>query len=107
MHIKRTIKETEVLTMSYETNATNTDTRLKEDKEYLSRCLEHTKDKIGIFNPNCWWQSEETVITVARILLKYGTFTALYSSDLGEKIIDYFEKPYAFENDMRFIVEEM
>ena len=67
------------------------DTKLAEDKEYLKETL---------MTPR-WYEDEETVVTVARILNYWGTF-----SD-AEEVIDYFEKPWKFERDMKFIVEEV
>ena len=65
---------------------------LAEDKEYLRNCFA---------DPLKWWTTDERCITVARILNRWGRFTSK-----GD-VIDFFEKPYKFEDEMRFIVEEM
>jgi hypothetical protein len=69
---------------------------LQEDKETLKHCLERNQPQNGL-----WWEFDEKVLTVARILEHWGQFT-----DKSE-VIDFFEKPYNFEDKMRFIIEEM
>ena len=87
---------------------------LAEDKEYLKHCLELQSQRIPIprfisfglgskqvvLSPK-WWHSDDTVLTVARLLERWGQFKE--RSD----VIDFFEKPYKFEQEMKFIVEEM
>jgi len=65
--------------------------KLIEDKEYL---------KLILNNPN-WWKSGDTVLTVASTLNRWGMFTDT------SQVIDYFEKPWKFERDMKFIIEEL
>jgi hypothetical protein len=86
---------------------------LQEDKEYLKHCLERQNSTIGIFREEflrrssreqttgVWWEIEDVVQIVAHILDRYGQF-----KDISE-VIDFFEKPYNFEDKMRFIVEEI
>lgn len=79
---------------------------LQEDKEYLKHCLhcqERTTFVLGSRNliPEPWWESDNAVLTVARILERWGQFKE------RTDVIDYFEKPYKFEQGMKFIVEEM
>lgn len=69
---------------------------LTEDKEYLKRCLERNAPQNGL-----WWGSEETVISVARILNRWTSFSE------PSEVIDFFEAPYKFEDKMKFTVEEM
>ena len=73
---------------------------LEADKEYLKHCLERSDSQPGL-HKDIWWKSDETCVTVARILLRYGQF---HSRD---DVIDFFEKPYKFEDNMKFIVEEI
>ncbi len=82
---------------------------LQEDKEYLKHCLE-LKSQYHEFYLKAghkpawsedWWASDDTVLTVARILECWGQFTE------RTDVIDYFEKPYNFEDKMKFIVENM
>lgn len=82
---------------------------LREDKEYLKHCLEgiwtplttKTRSFVVVTPVHNWWKSDETCVTVARILERWGQFKE--RSD----VIDFFEKPYKFEDNMKFIVEEM
>lgn len=69
---------------------------LQEDKEYLKHCLERNEPHNGL-----WWGLEKPVLTVARILERYGQFKE------HTDVIDFFEKPIKFEDKMKFIVEEM
>lgn len=73
---------------------------LQEDKEYLKHCLERSDMRPGL-HKDIWWKSDNTVITVARILERWGQFKE--RSD----VIDFFEKPYKFEQEMKFIIEEV
>lgn len=87
---------------------------LQEDKEYLKRCLEMQSQQITIpraisyglstkqvtYSPN-WWASDNTVLTVAKILERYGQLSTVAET------IDFFEKPYKFGQNMKFIIEEM
>jgi len=69
---------------------------LQEDKEYLKHCLERNEPQNGL-----WWTSEETVVSVARILNRWTSF-----EDCSQ-VIDFFEAPYKYEDKMRFIIEGM
>jgi len=65
----------------------------KEDKEYLAECLKHT-DLL-----TAWYISDDTVMTVARILDEEGNFRT------SSQCRDFFEKPSKWEKSMRNIVE--
>lgn len=79
---------------------------LQEDKEYLKHCLKPERKILSlvesyVYGEWHWWESEDTALSVARILERWGQFKE--RSD----VIDFFEKPCKFEDKMRFIVEEM
>ncbi len=74
---------------------------LQEDKEYLKHCLENSAKSLYRFAPNIWWKFDDKVISVARILERWGQFKE------RNDVIDYFEKPYKFEDNMKFIIEEV
>lgn len=75
---------------------------LQDDKAYLKHCLERRMERPGLIaKEDVWWMSEDTIITVAKILERYGQFKDI------TQVIDYFERPYNFEQDMKFIAEEM
>lgn len=74
---------------------------LQEDKEYLKRCLECSDKLLYHFAPNVWWKFDDKVLSVARILDRYG------QSKERTDIIDFFEKPYKYEDKMRFVIEEV
>ena len=82
--------------MTYETNRTKTDTALKEDKETLRHYLEQNQPHNGL-----WWGFDEKVMTVARILDRWGQFHET------SEVINFFEKPQNFEDRMRFIINNM
>jgi hypothetical protein len=73
---------------------------LAEDKEYLKYRLISSDSMPGL-HKDIWWKSDDTVVSVARILERWGQFKE------RSEVIDYFEKPYKFENNMKFIVENM
>jgi hypothetical protein len=88
--------------MTYSENKVKADKRLRDDKEYLQRCLKKHPMLDAVFFPiSEWWNSDSTVLTVAKILDRYGQL-----KDIPETI-DFFEKPYNFEEKMKFIVENM
>lgn len=74
---------------------------LAEDKEYLKHCLECSDKLLYHFAPNIWWKFGDKVLSVARILERWGQFKE------RTDVIDFFEKPYKFEDNMKFIIEEM
>ena len=47
-----------------------------------------------------WWKSDDTIYTVACILDDYGCFNNT------RHVIDYFEKPWKFQNEIDFLVKE-
>ncbi len=55
------------------------------DMEYLTRSLEHDR-KFGY-----WLPSDESMITIARILNTYGYWNGV------DNVIDFFEKPSKFD----------
>ncbi len=67
----------------------------QEDKEYLTECLKHTSNLL-----TAWYISDDTVITVARILAGTGHLRT------PELTIDFFEKPSKWERVMKELVEE-
>ena len=87
--------------MTFKEAQIKTDKQLHDDKEYLKHCL-LIKPILGKKQyPDVWWKSDEMLNTVARILDRYGQF-----KDISEAIT-FFEKPYNFEDRMKFIVENM
>jgi len=87
---------------TYEEVKTKVAKDLQDDKAYLKHCLEHRMERSGLIaKEDVWWMSGDTIITVAKILERYGQF-----KDIAQ-VIGYFEKPYKFEQDMKFIIEEM
>ncbi len=86
---------------------------LQEDKETLKHCLEfepyqnlvrgelNDKEALLYITIDKWWKAEQRVLTVARILDRYGQLKSI------SETIDFFEKPYNFEEKMKFIVENM
>jgi hypothetical protein len=82
--------------MTYNEAKIKADKQLQEDKEYLKHCLERNKPHNGL-----WWGFDESVLSVARILERYGQLST------ASEAIDYFEKPYNFEDKMRFVIEEI
>ena len=72
----------------------------KQDAEYLRECLTRTSKTIGLLNPNLWYASNDTLLSVANILEGEILFTA---SDA----IRFFEKPYHFEKDMEELIETL
>jgi len=86
--------------MTYNEAKVKADKQLQEDKEYLKYRLAGSDSTPGL-HKDIWWKSDDTMITVARILLCYDQFHS------KEDIIDFFEKPYKYEKEMKFIVEEM
>ena len=101
--------------MTYSNNQAKTDKQLHDDKETLKYCLELHKEQITIPTLSIssaidkrqitvsakWWESEHNVITVARILVRYGQIENPF------EVINFFEAPYKYEDKMRFIVENM
>lgn len=82
--------------MTYNEAKIKADKQLHDDKEYLKHIL-YLVAEVNFK----WWKSDEVCLTVARILDHYGQF-----KDISEAI-DFFEKPYNFEDKMQFIVENM
>ncbi len=71
------------------------------DIEYLKNCLENTFKVHGIANASkIWYTSQDTMLTVARILDDEGCF------DRTSDVIYYFEKPWKWEQDMQELIEE-
>lgn len=71
----------------------------KDDAKYLRDCLTRTSKQLGLLNPNHWYVSDDTLLSVAQILEGEILFTA---SDATR----FFEKPYHFEKDMAELAEE-
>jgi len=72
----------------------------KENYEYL-KSLPSLGIKPTIFDlPKAWYASGDTMFTVARILDKQGIFQKT------SQVIDYFEKPRKFEQDIQRLIKE-
>jgi len=72
----------------------------KEDYEYLKN-LPYLGIKPDLFDfLKVWYASEETTIIVARIFNSQGIFRSISS------VIDYFEKPRKFEQDIQALIKE-
>ncbi len=92
-------------------------TMTNKDIAYLTECLKHPHPKVeSPYSPlsiresvsasvaerasKAWYSSEETVLTVARILDQEGYFL------IPRHVIDYFEKPWHWEQQMKNTIEE-
>jgi vacuolar-type H+-ATPase catalytic subunit A/Vma1 len=73
----------------------------KSDIEYLENCLEHTSKQHNLLTDSnkIWYSNNDTVLSVARILDSDFSFRDTSS------VIDFFEKPYKGEYEMRQIVK--
>lgn len=62
-----------------------------EDKEYLQTILKTPE----------WWKSEEKVLMVGRTLAQWSIF------DDFDQVFDYFEKPWKWEKNIKFLINEL
>ena len=72
----------------------------KSDIEYLKNCLENTSSKIGLMNPDLWYNNGDSLLTIARILDNEDYFPSTHD------VIYFFEKPYKYESDMQEIIDD-
>lgn len=76
----------------------------RNDYETLKDCM---KQSAKTSTPlKMWCASFDNVLMVARILKGEYTFTGHTNDDTAENIIDYFEKPWHWETDMRDLIVE-
>ncbi len=76
------------------------------DYETLKDCLSHTYNKYDLLNLNVWYGSDETVLSVARILNSEYRFSGRDTFNSVDNCIDYFESPWKWETDVRELVVE-
>ena len=73
----------------------------KSDIEYLENCLAHTSKQHSLIHNSdkIWYANNDTLLAVARILDEDFSFRDTSC------VIDYFEKPYKWEYEMKQIVD--